>query len=162
VEIRWKQGSQFKSTADVAHDAIELIRKKHGGSASAEQIVLAAKAARNPLHVEFEWDDETAAHEHRLHRARVLMHSFVVVRSDLITDRPQRVYEVVREPQEGKHRIRHVYKTIEDIMKDTDLRAELLGRALGELISIRNRYRDLQELAIVLRAIDEVVEQLTP
>jgi hypothetical protein len=39
------------------------------------------------------------------------------------------------------------------------LRAELLGRALGELVSIRNRYRDLQELAVVMRAIDEVVEK---
>ena len=160
MEIRWKNGSQFKASPDVAHKTVEDIRKKNGGSASAEQIVQAAKAVRNPLHADFEWDDPTAAHEHRLHRARVMMSSFVIVREDLKTGRPQRVYEVVREPQVGKHRVRHVYKTVDDIMKDTDLRAELLGRALKELISIRNRYRDLQELAIVLRAIDTVVEQL--
>jgi len=161
MEIRWKQGSQFRTPADVAHGVVEAIRKKNGGAASAEDIVQAAKAARNPLHGDFEWDDKAAAHEHRLSRARVMMSSFVVVRGDLKTDRPQRVYEVVREPQDGKHRIKHVYKTVDDIMKDTDLRAELLGRALGELISIRNRYRDLQELAVVLRAIDDVVGQFS-
>lgn len=161
MEIRWKQGSQFRTPADVAHGVVEAIRKKNGGSASAEDIVQAAKAARNPLHGDFEWDDKAAAHEHRLWRARNMMNSFVVVRGDLKTDRPQRVYEVVREPQDGKHRIKHVYRTVDDIMKDTDLRAELLGRAMNELISIRNRYRDLQELAVVLRAIDTVVEQFS-
>lgn len=161
MEIRWKQGTQFKVDAGVAHEVVEGIRKKNKGSASAEDIVQAAKAVRNPLHGEFEWNDEAAAHEHRLQQARVMMRAFVIVRSDLKTDRPQRVYEVVREPQEGKHRIKHVYRTIDDIMQDTDLRAELLGRALNELISIRNRYRDLQELAVVLRAIDEVVGQFS-
>lgn len=159
MTIRWKQGSQFKCAADLAHEQIEVIRKKNGGSVSAESVVTVAKAKRNPLHEDFEWDDAIAANEHRMQRARVMLASFVIVREELRTDRPQRVYEVVREPMVGKQRIRHVYKTIEDIMKDTDLRAELLGRALGELVSIRNRYRDLQELAVVMRAIDEVVEK---
>ena len=161
MQVKWKNGSQFRAEAGVAHKTIEEIRNRNGGAVAADDVVHAAKAKRSPLHDDFEWDDSKAAHEHRLETARRMLRSFVIVRTELKTDRPQRAYEVVREPQDGKHRIKHVYKTVDDIMKDTDLRAELLGRALGELISIRNRYRDLQELAVVLRAIDEVVGQFS-
>ena len=157
MTIQWKSGSQFTCAADVAHKQIEVIRKKTG-KVLPEDVVRVAKSKCNPLHSEFEWDDATAALAHRVERARLMLRSFMVVRDDLKTDRPQRIYEVVREPQEKPGRIKHVYRTVEDIMTDKDLRAELLGRALGELISLRNRYRDLQELAIVMRAIDEVVE----
>jgi hypothetical protein len=160
MEVTWKHGSQFKVDPKVAYQQIEGIRTKNDGSATAELLVAKAKAKANPLHNEFQWDDQLAAHQHRLWRARVMMSSFMVLRGDLKTDRPQRVYEVVREPEKTPGRIKHVYRTTDDIMKDVDLRAELLGRALKELVSIRNRYRDLQELAIVLRAIDELVGTL--
>lgn len=157
MEIRWKTGSNFGVEAKVAHKEIETLRAKNDGSISADQVVSAAAKKRNPIHLCFEWDDQKAAHEHRLQTAREMLRSFVFVREDIQTDRPQRVYEVVRQPQQGAGRVRHVYKTTDDILKDEDLRAELLGRALKELISIRNRYRDLNELAVVLRAIDEVI-----
>lgn len=157
MEIRWKQGSHHQIAPAVAHEAIEAIRHKNGGEASAEAVVKAAAAKRNPLHPEFTWDDSEAANEYRLTQARYMLRNLVVIREELATDRPQRVYEVVRKPQEGQTRVKHVYRTTEDIMADADMRAELLGRALRELVSIRNRFRDLQELAVVLRAIDEVV-----
>jgi hypothetical protein len=162
MAIKWKKGTNWKVDAEKAHVEIEKIREKNKGSVAAEDVVQAAKAKRNVLHQEFEWDDAVAANEHRLVTARNMMRSFVVVREELKTDRPQRVYEVVKDvvKTEPKTRTKHVYKSVDDIMKDTDLRAELLGRALNELISIRNRYRHLQELAVVLRAIDETVEKL--
>ena len=161
MQVKWKNGSQFRAEAGVAHKTIEEIRNRNGGAVAADDVVHAAKAKRSPLHEDFEWDDSKAANEHRLETARRMLRSFVIVRTELKTDRPQRAYEIVREPQEGQKRIRHVYRTVDDIMGDENLRAELLGRALGELISIRNRYRDLQELAVVLRAIDDVVGQFS-
>ena len=160
MEVSWKRGTQFRVDPQVAYQQIEGIRAKNDGSATAELLLHKAKTKANPLHDEFEWDNEAAAHQHRLSRARIMLRSFMVLRTDLKTDRPQRVYEVVREQEKTHGRIKHVYKTTDDIMKDVDLRAELLGRALKELVSLRNRYRDLQELAIVLRAIDELVETI--
>ena len=159
MKIAWKHGTQHKVDAELAHQAIEAVRKRNNGEASAEAVVKAAAAKRNPLHPEFTWDDSQAAHEHRLDQARRLVGHLVVVRGELATDRPQRVYEVIRkkDPAQGRQRAKHVYRTTTDIMADPEMRAELLGRALRELISIRNRFRDLQELAVVLRAIDEVV-----
>jgi len=158
MAVEWKKGSGFSVEAKVVHEQVEALKTKHGGSLTAEQIVVAAKSKRNPLHPIFDWDDANAANEHRLETARVMMRSLVIVREELKTDRPQRVYEVIREPQQGKHRIRHAYRTMDDILKNEDWRAELLTRALRDLIVIRNRYRDLQELAVVMRAIDELVQ----
>jgi hypothetical protein len=162
MEIRWKQGSQHKVEAAVAHEAVEAIRKRSGGDASAEQVVKAAASKRNPLHPEFTWDDNEAANEYRLDQARRLLRELVVVRPEITTDRPQRVYGIVRVPREDSspQRIKHVYRTIDDIMRDPDTRAEYLNSALRELIAIRNKYRDLQELAIVMRAIDAVTQSV--
>lgn len=162
MKVRWKSGAQHKTDPAKAYDAIEVIRKRNKGAATAEAIVAAAASKRNPLHPEFTWDDSEAAHQHRLDQARRLLGHLVVVRSEIATDRPQRVYEVTRLPQvEGQGpRARHAYRSLDDIMADANLRAELLGRALRELISIRNRFRDLQELAVVLRAIDQVVAKV--
>ena len=158
MKVQWKQSANHKVDASVAFEVVEAIRAKNNGSATAELVVNVAKAKRNPLHDEFEWDDSVAGHQHRLTQARGLLRNFVVVRDDITTDRPQRVYQVVREAEQKKPgRIRHVYKSTEDIMHDEDLRAELLHRALRELISFRDRYRDLQELAIVIRTIDETL-----
>lgn len=158
MKISWRSGSRFPVEAEVAHKEIERIRNKHAGEAKPEDIVAEAKKQRNPLHAAFEWDDSIAANEHRLETARTILRSIVVVRNEISTERPQRLYEVVtKQATSPTAKARKVYRTTDDIMKDEDMRAELLGRALRELISFRQRYRDLQELAVVLREIDEVV-----
>lgn len=158
MKISWRSGSRFPIEAEVAYEEIERIRKKHAGEARPEDIVAEARKQRNPLHKAFEWDDTIAANEYRLDTARTMLRSIVVQRPEISTDRPQRMYEVVRtQATSPADKSRKVYRTTDDIMKDEDLRAELLGRALRELISFRQRYRDLQELAVVLREIDEVV-----
>lgn len=158
MNVKWKPGTQHRVGADVAYTVVEELRKKNNGDVDAELVVKAATSKRNPLHAEFEWDDSAAAHEHRLGQAREILRHLVVVREEIKTDRPQRIYEVVRLPKQDDERPKNVYRTLEQIMEDPDMRAELLGRALRELISIRNRYRDLQELAVVIRSIDELVE----
>ena len=159
MAITWKRGAQFKVDAEVAHQQIDRIYQKKG-SVVASDVVKLAKGVRNPLHPEFEWDDEVAANEHRLETARSLLRSFHVVRDEVKSDRPQRVFEIVTEKAEGEKKARKVYKTTEDVMADPDMRSELLFRALRELRTIQQRFRDLQELAVVMRAIDEVAETI--
>lgn len=160
MKIVWKSGSQFKVDVEIAHREVERIRAKHGGEATPEAVVEAAKSKRNPLHEEFEWDDAVAANEHRLEQARWMLRSIQIVREDVRTDRPQRLYEVVRTRVEGERKARNVYRTVDDIMADPQTRAELLSRALRELVSWQQRYRGLQELAVYLRPPTEVLETL--
>lgn len=163
MDIRWKPGTMYKVDAEVAYTEMEKARSAAGAGANtkelAEAVVKRAKSKRNPLHGEFEWDDAVAAHEHRVFRAKSMIRHISVKRDDIATSRPQRMYHVVTvSPQKPGEKARRAYRTTDEIMKDPDSRAELLGRALNELISFRNRFRDLQELAVVLRSIEEVIE----
>lgn len=160
MKVVFKPGSRFTVDPEVAFNEIERIRKDSSGDVEPDEIVEHAKSKQNPLHECFEWSDKKAAHEHRLERARLLMRSLVVVRDDIKSERPQRVYEVTTAPKTEEREARKVYRTMDEIMADPDTRAELLGRALRELIAFRNRYRDLQELAVVLRGIDNVLEEV--
>lgn len=158
MSIAWKKGSRFKSDPQKAFEEIESIRLRNGGDADAETIV---REARNPaleIHQDYEWDDSKAAHQHRLSTARLMLRCFIEPPPPSAnTARPQRVYEVVT-IEEG-NQPKKVYRSVKDIMADPDSRAELLGRAMRELISFRNRFRDLQELAVVLRAVDELLTE---
>lgn len=158
MQIVWKPGSQFKVDVEVAYREVERIRAKNGGNATAETVLEAAKSKRNPLHEEFEWDNETAAHEYRLTQARSLLRSIQIIRDDTPSQTPQRVYEVVTIRNTEEDKPKKVYQTVDEIMADPDARAELLSRALRELVAWQKRYRALQELAVVFRATQEVLE----
>ena len=162
MDAKWKPGSQHKVEAVVAYQAIEALKKKENrDSIDPESLVNAAKAKRHPLHTEFEWDDSVAGHEYRLTQARSIIRHIIIPAETSKTGRNVRMYEMERLPaQPGERRPKAVYKTTEDILRDPESRAALLARALRELMAFRNRFRGLQELAIVVRSIDEVIETL--
>lgn len=161
MSIHWKKGTQWKCDAGKAHEEFEKIRKQSKGEITPKKVVERASRPRSPLHQDFEWDDAAAADEYRCETARRMLRSLVIVREEIKTDRPQRCYEAsISSAPRQPGRPKKVYKSMDDIMSDEDLRADLIARALRELIAIRNRYRDLVELSVVLRAIDETVEEL--
>src|SRR5262245_25054743 len=79
--VRWADGfrGSRRLSARVAHAAIEAIRGRHGGRLAPEQVVHAARARAHPLHPLFDWNDGEAARKWRLHQARVLVGSIVVI-----------------------------------------------------------------------------------
>lgn len=159
MKIEWKSGAMFKTDAEVAYSEVERIRAQHGGEITADDLVAEAKAKESPLHDDFEWNDKKAAHAHRLETARSMLRSITIVREETKSDKPQRVYEVVRVAK-ADEKPKNVYKSTEEIMADPETRAELLSRALRELMAIRTRYKGLQELAIVFRSLDNVLETI--
>lgn len=157
--VQWRQGSQVPIAAEVAHAEIERIRKAHGGNVTAAMLVETASKRGNKLHgAGFRWDDKEAAHNDRLAHARYILRSLMVVRIES-PKYPSRQYEVQRLPAKEPNAPREqVYSTLEDILRDPLARGELLKRALGELIACRRKYHQLQELAIVWRELDTVLE----
>jgi hypothetical protein len=159
IEVIWRQGYRYSSLEEpeVVLKELEKIRAKHGGEANPEVVVEAARAPRNKLHKFFEWDDNVAAQEYRFEQARSLTRSIKVIYEDA-PDTAVRFYETEWKPD----RKRKVYRPMEEIMKDPDARRQLLQRALGELIAMRTRYKGLQELSIVFRAVDDLLETIEP
>ena len=161
TEVSWKDGYSKAGRVDprAAYAEIERLRKAGGGDISPEALVEAARKARSPLHGGFEWDDTAAAHAHRLEQARVMIRSLVVVYAD--APRAQsRVYEVVHRPAEGQERPRRFYSSSEEVLADPEARARLLSDVLRQLVALRSRYKQLQELAVVWREVDRALESV--
>ena len=157
-EIKWKDGSRFKLAPGKAHAVIERVRKRGNGNITPDAVVEEAKKPRSHLHPEFEWDDEIAAHEHRMERARTLIRSIMVVRAEApeVTARAYEVRLAAPDPDKPGTQPSKVYQTTEDILADPIARDRLLGRALSELAGFRQRYAGISELAVVFNAINDV------
>lgn len=162
IIVSWKPGSRLSGVLDAekCHEEIENIRKLRGGDFTAEDIVDRARDESSPLHAGFEWDDTAAAHEHRLSQARKINRSIQVKYLNLPTQPVTRAYEVkrVEVTKKGKSSKKY-FSTSEEVMSDPDAKARLITQALNELQRLRMRFRLLQELAIVWRSVDEVLEK---
>ncbi len=159
ASVEWKKGFPTNGVkVEAAHKALEKIRKDNDAKLDPAVVVsTVAKAKRNVLRAFFQWDDTEAAGAYRVDQARSLLRAVHIVYEDA-PEVKTRAYEITVERQEAKPVT--IYKTAEDILADPDSRAELLKRALGELVSFQRRFRALQELAVVFRSIDETLTSL--
>lgn len=160
-EYHWKNGFRYANLADANDVQVELerVRKKNDGELSPNSVIDAAKAKRSKLHRFFTWDNSEAAHQYRLVEARRVIQSIEVVRSEAPEVGATREWQTRRAKSNPKE---VVYDRMDEVLKDPEARTELLSRALSELLSIRRRYQQLQELSIVFRQLDDLLETLKP
>ena len=126
-------------------DALEAVRLAAGGTLHPEDVVTAAEPVDSILHGQFNWDNTTAAHEHRLWQARQLIRVRVSITDD--TQDEFRVY-VSLEPDRGEFG----YRTMVDVMQDPEMREQLLAQARRDMNKFRRKYQQLERLAPVLAA----------
>jgi hypothetical protein len=153
----WTPGSIAfaKLNPQIVGEEIERLRLAHGEHLDAAELVTAAASPRSPLHAAFDWDDQRAAAQQRLHIARKLMHSVTIV---IVT--PERKEWIARafvatpkKNQPGKSS----YTSTQFAMTNAELRHEILKQALRELAAMKKKYAELSELAIVFAAVDSVL-----
>ena len=154
----WKPGFRGSAIApaDEVGPELERIKEENNGELLPEVLVGEGKPSNSILHGFFEWNGKKAAHEHRLSQARLLARSIKVERVKS-TGGPEQAFRVTRSNYIPR---KNVYRAVEDIMLDPEARAELLQRALSELLAARRKYHRLQELAIVFRELDKVLTEL--
>ncbi|QCI93376.1 hypothetical protein [Novosphingobium sp. EMRT-2] len=146
---RWKEGARISVDPQAAGDELERIRVRHNGRLEPEWVVHTAKAAKNPLHDLFEWDDNVAAQNYRVDQARGIIRSIEVVVEAAEERKPMRAFVSVVQERDRS------YTSVVHAMSDPDLRKQVLRAALTELEAWRKRYAELVELAQVFAAIDE-------
>lgn len=158
MECQWKRRFPYASLADPVKVKEELdeIATEHGGQVEADMVVEKATARSSEMHpIIFRETEQAAAYERRLQLARQVMNSIQIEYSES-PGQPTRAFEVDRTRQSiGKYA---PYRAKEEILKDPDARAAFLQRALGELLVIQRKYRGLQELAMIFRAIEDSLE----
>lgn len=153
----FKPAARIRGNHDAMLSELQDLYSGHGQLVP-EAVVERARPADNPLHEHFEWDDAEAAHQFRLQQAGHLIRAVVVLDSEEGPSKPPvRAFVNVNINDENEPEQR-VYKALDEVLADTDLRHQALQSALQELAAFRKRYRDLQELAEVFAAADRAAE----
>ena len=154
------------AVSEVAQADIELVRQElqkiaaqKDGYISPEDVVVAARIPESPLHDRFLWDDSEAAHRFRLVQAGMLLRRVKITVIRMEGDQDQNIITVtpVRRFQSDPNRrqLREgSYARVEDLMADPDKRVALLQSARTELLAIRKRYAELEELSAIWKTID--------
>ena len=136
----------------------ELARltKLGGGVLKPEAVVKTAKSKKSVLHECFDWDDTSAAKLWRLRQARELIRVSVVILED--DSEPVKMYVSLMADRTSKG---GGFRTVQAVMSDKELRAQLLDEALAELQAMQARYGRLKELAKVFAAVKKVRKRKT-
>jgi hypothetical protein len=132
------------------------IGKAHGGFVRPSDVVQAARAARNPLHQFFEWDNTKAAEEYRLVQARHLIRRVTVILTSGDEPIPIRAFiSLMGDRGEGSYRQTVV------VLSTSDFRQQALEEALAEMKAFQHKYRHLAEVAEVIMAMARTTRRLT-
>ena len=144
----WRSDSRFPIGAQIAAERLKKI-KDQCGALTPRVVVDDAASPRSPLHLCFEWDDETAADNYRLAQARKLIGSIVVAEVD---DEPvnleTRAFVHVTVGDGAR------YEAIEVAMASSSMRLEVLERAKREIKLWRARYSAYEEFSDLVNQID--------
>lgn len=127
-------------------DELLSLQQKAGGLLQVEPTVeWARQHPKSDLHAALDWDNESAGHSWRCQQVRRLIAIHIV--SEVGTRQVVSLSIDRVQPQGG-------YRDLNDVMAAPDMREILLEDALNELARVRERYRQLKELAEIWEAID--------
>lgn len=144
------------SVADEVRAALEEIAAQNAGRLLPESVVQAAVNPLHPLHNEFEWDDSTAAHQHRLNQARTLIRSVKVT----VTTEKRVVSTVfyVRDPSAGAGE--QGYVSVAKLRTEADMAREALVAEFQRAASLLQRARDLALVLEMEGEVDEAIDTI--
>lgn len=130
-------------------EALEKVRRSNpNGLLLPEEVVESARSPRSPLHDRFTWEDTEAAHQWRLHEARMLIRVLVVMEPH--TQKDTRVFVSLRSDRDYGGG----YRTLTSVLKSPAKRAMLLEDARRDMIAFKEKYSRLEELVEVFEAMD--------
>lgn len=131
----------------------ELARiEKEKGSLTPELVVDESRREEAPLHPVFEWDDKKAAEHYRVMQAGSLIRNVTVKIEEAPRMEPTRAFVNVAPVGQRKG----IFVSIKNAMDDEETRETVVARALAELEKVREKYKDLHELAGIFSEIDRL------
>lgn len=128
------------------------------GKVTPEAVVEAARSATSPLHSHFQWNNDKAAGEYRLWQARQLIAVVVFERAPNDMQRSFTSVVLEKETPSGEVVAERAYIETKKALEDPKLRQQILDEAIKEAKHWSCKYRHFEELAEIVRAIDEFIE----
>lgn len=152
-------GVHFPVKASTAGKYLEQVEQKHGKVTPETLLDEVENDASTPLRKCFEWKDGEAAHKYRLMQAGLLIRAIqvrVTVEEKPMNAEPMRAFVNIK-PSKTAARI---YRNTVDVMSDAALRAQVIQKALDELQTWENRYRQYRELGAIISSVQRGREML--
>lgn len=140
-----------KVSAQEAGEELARIECEHGGL-TPELVVDASREESAPLHPVFEWNDRKAAERYRIVQAGSLIRNVTVKIDEVPRMEPVRAFVNVAPVRKRKG----VFVSVKTAMDDADSRETVIARALAELEKVKEKYKNLQELAGIFAEIDRL------
>lgn len=158
----WKTGRQLgKIDPQKVGEELARIHRKHK-TIIPQKVVDESRPKTAVLHEHFEWNDKTAAEEYRVHQARQIIGSVVVV-PETKGGKPVQAFINVSVVAEGESPDDHenrgrAYLPARQVAEDPDLRSQHLASLKTRLRNMRREHAAFEELAAVWSAVDELPE----
>jgi hypothetical protein len=146
----YKRDYNFPVEAEAGKIELERIRDKYQGLLKPEYVVDESRSKNAALHGIFEWNDPVAAEKYRHIQAGNYMRSIVVV----MENTQIRAYHNVTIQTESS--TERGYLPIEVVKKDQKLWSQVMDQAMKDLVNIKNKYRNLNELNSVFEEIEKL------
>jgi hypothetical protein len=154
--FEWKKGYRASVKADVAGSVMKRLEEK--GDLTPSALVDEARPVESPLHRAFEWNDAKAAEIYRRQQATIMIRSIVVKESAVVSGGSEEVQvRIFNQLERGES-----YESLHTILVDEEKVDLLLERAKRELEVFRNKYGQLVQLARLMEAIDEILDEEGP
>jgi len=151
----WKINTKF--SADVFGRTCEEIAARDG-SVTKEALVEAARPEDSPTHTMYEWRDDVAAEAYRMTQAHGYIRNLVTLDTRSVNgSTPTRAFVNVAPVQKGLEG-RGCYINVQKAIEQPDTYAIMLERAKRQLTIFREQYEAITELAPVMDAIDDVID----
>lgn len=141
---QWKTGARIRTDAQTAGEMCMKLADE--GRLTARELLDVNRPEDAPLHGEFEWDDGIAAESWRVHQARNIINSLLVV--------PEK-----SEPVRGFFKIEQGernYHSVTAILSRKDMAQRLFDNALRELMAFQRKYQSLEQFNEVWQAIANI------
>jgi len=156
-------GGSIPVNVQVVGQELETIIDRNKGKLTPQIVLDEARDESHALHSCFEWNNEAAAEKHRELQARELIKHTAIVKDIGGTPTAVRAFVSIRVDEAGNLTDNYhakgnsFYVRVETAMEDEYLKDYTLAMAQKELKNFRAKYSDLQELAKLFAAIEEVV-----
>ena len=147
---------KFESNVKKYKAELENLEKRYNGMLTPKDIVREASSSRSPLHNWFDWSDNEASEKWRLHQARVLMGKIkVTIMFEGTTKEYRKYLNVNVKGEQGRF-----YVPTSNILKNPDMKEQVLKKALQEVTYWERAYADYQELEDIFKGITKTKKKL--
>lgn len=145
-----------KASAQEVGELFERLESSAGG-VTPKAVLDASRDEGSLLHDEFEWDDTIAAEKYRYSQARAIIQNIVIVTKTTDVDEREKQVDRAYAITPG---CKGAYVALDNALNNSVWREHLLKTALRDMEVFTAKYRRLDELASVIKAMEKAKEAL--